>query len=236
MKIKVLHVLTDVNIGGAGHYLLSLLKSYDRENFRIEVALPLNSRLTPLVEALDVAVIELSEMPERSLSYHAIWAIGRIMTERRIDILHTHASLSGRIAAKLYSKPVIYTRHYCIQKSRFGAFGGFLANLFNRLLNDRVIATSPEVEKGLIEAGMPPSLITTIYNGVPPLRKFSDEEKSAALAKYGIANDAFVVSQVARLDPVKGHDHTLDAAKQLASYSKTANDPKIIILIAGDGP
>ncbi len=38
--IKVLHVLTDTNIGGAGRYLFNLLSSQDQDSFQIMVACP----------------------------------------------------------------------------------------------------------------------------------------------------------------------------------------------------
>ena len=53
-KIKVLHVLTDKNIGGAGRWLLYYLKYHDREQFDVRVVLPLGSQLIPAVKALDV--------------------------------------------------------------------------------------------------------------------------------------------------------------------------------------
>ena len=219
--MKILHILTDSNIGGAGHYLLSLLKSYDRDNFHIDVVLPEGSRLRPSVENTAVSVTELPYIKDRSFSLKAIVAIYRLLREKKPDIVHTHASFSGRIAAKMLGLPVIYTRHYCVSKHRL--------NFVNNLFSDRVVATAQEVAEGLIAAGTKPERITIILNGSPPLRWLSEEEKAAVRARYGISGDAFVVSQVARLDPVKGHDHSLDAAKILAK------DPQIVVLLAGDG-
>ena len=38
--IKVLHILTDTNIGGAGRLLVNYLHCFDREKFHIKVILP----------------------------------------------------------------------------------------------------------------------------------------------------------------------------------------------------
>lgn len=220
--MKIIHVLTDSNIGGAGHYLLAFLKAYDRNTFQIEVVLPVSSRLRPFVEAAEVNVIEVPHIQDQSFSVKGLGSLYRLFKEKKPDIVHTHASLSARIAAKLCGITVIYTRHYCLANNRLG--------FLNNLLNDRVIATAPEVTKGLLSAGVKPSQITTICNGVPPLRKFSPEEKEKTRARYKIPTDcSFVIAQVARLDPIKGHDHTLDAAKIL-SYHK-----EIVVLLVGDG-
>ena len=49
-KTKVLHVLTDRNIGGAGRWLLYYLKYHNREKFEVKVLLPHDSLLAEAVE------------------------------------------------------------------------------------------------------------------------------------------------------------------------------------------
>ena len=39
-RMKILHVLTDRNIGGAGRWLLYYLKYHNREKFAVQVVLP----------------------------------------------------------------------------------------------------------------------------------------------------------------------------------------------------
>ena len=54
---KVLHILTDTNIGGAGRLLVNYLHCFDRGAFLIKVILPVRSDLKPLVEAEGYEVI-----------------------------------------------------------------------------------------------------------------------------------------------------------------------------------
>ena len=49
--IKVLNILTDTNIGGAGRLLVNYLHNFDREKFDVKVVLPKNSALKPFVDA-----------------------------------------------------------------------------------------------------------------------------------------------------------------------------------------
>ena len=50
-KIKVTHILTDSNIGGAGRLLRYFLEEADREQFEYSVILPEDAALIPEIEA-----------------------------------------------------------------------------------------------------------------------------------------------------------------------------------------
>ena len=58
-KLKIYHVLTDRNIGGAGRWLLNYLKYCDRKTYDVRVVLPADSQLCPVVESLDIPVIKM---------------------------------------------------------------------------------------------------------------------------------------------------------------------------------
>ena len=218
---KILHILTDSNIGGAGTHLLNILKFYDRSRFIIEVALPQGSRLIPLVKETDTKVIEVPHMRDISFSIKTTLALVFQLAREKPTLIHTHASLAGRLAARFLRIPVLYTRHYCVDGGRRSGAS---------FLQDRVIATSPEVEAGLLRSGIKPQLITTINNGVAPLPPLDENERKTIRARYNIPPDAFVVSQIGRLTPVKGHEYSLNAMKLLFDINQN-----IVLLLAGDG-
>jgi len=231
--MKILHIITDANIGGAGRLLLAYLSECNRAAFDIEVALPEGSLLIPELVALNVSYIEVPHISARSFSVAGVRALYRVLCERKPDIVHTHASLAGRVAARLRGCKIIFSRHYCIyppdlKATRFPRKQ--IAGLVNRILSHAIIATSHEVEKGLIETGTAPEMITTICNAVPPVRIYSLEKKAAIRERYGIAQETFVVAQLARLDEIKGQDFSLDAAKILVK------DLGVLVLLAGEGP
>ena len=64
-KLKIYHVLTDRNIGGAGRWLLNYLKYCDRKTYDVRVVLPADSQLCPVVESLDIPVIKMDAMADR---------------------------------------------------------------------------------------------------------------------------------------------------------------------------
>ena len=56
--IKVLNIISDSNIGGAGKCVLNFLKYYDRKKFAVKVVVPRGSLLKPEIEKLKTDVIE----------------------------------------------------------------------------------------------------------------------------------------------------------------------------------
>jgi hypothetical protein len=63
--MKVLHVISDENIGGAGILLLNLLEHFDPSRIESRVALPRGSALIPRLEALGIACIPLAHNCDR---------------------------------------------------------------------------------------------------------------------------------------------------------------------------
>ena len=58
--IKVLNILSDSNIGGAGRLLVNYLHNFDRTKFDVKVVLPRSSQLIPFITAEKYDVIEIS--------------------------------------------------------------------------------------------------------------------------------------------------------------------------------
>lgn len=205
--IKVIHVISDTNIGGAGYVVLNCLKHFDREKFLVKVALPAGSLLKPEVEKLNYEVIETKYGADKSFDFRAISEFKKIFKAERPDVVHTHSSLSARIAAKRCEVRLrIYSKH-CI------AAAGKLHGTLGNKLSTHVIAVNPIAKDILIEAGVKSERVKVILNGVEPLRKLADDEKVAARAKFNIAENDFVFGMVARLVPFKGHKYFIDAAK-----------------------
>ena len=109
--IKILNVLTDSNIGGAGRLLVNYLHNFDRTRFDSAVVLPKDSRLIPAVRAEGYDVIETEYGRDESWDRRAVRELRRIIRDYQPDIVHTHSSLSARVAAWQCGVPArFYTR------------------------------------------------------------------------------------------------------------------------------
>ena len=100
-KLKIYHVLTDRNIGGAGRWLLNYLKYCNRETYDVRVVLPADSQLCPVVESLDIPVIKMDAMADSSYDKKAMAPLTELFRKDKPDVVHTHASLTARMAETL---------------------------------------------------------------------------------------------------------------------------------------
>lgn len=227
--IHVYQVVSDTNVGGAGRYLLNYIRYFDRNAYCVTVLIPENSSLKPLLEAFsDIRIIEVPYMADKSYDKRCVQFLRELFQKEKIDIIHTHASLSARIAAKKAGiKTVIATRH-CIEP--IGRFPmKTVKSILNNLLCDYYIAVSDAVTENLVKSGIKRKKIRAVFNGVEKVKEISPEEKQALRNQYNIGDET-VFGIFARLEPVKGHTYFIEAAKKFLESGH-----KGTFLIVGDG-
>lgn len=230
--IKVLNIISDSNIGGAGRCVLNFLKYYNREEFEVKVVVPRGSLLIPEIKKLDTGVIEADGIAEKSFSKEAVRNLKRIIKTENPDVVHTHGNLSGRVAAKLCGKKIIYTRHSVFPVSPKISKGiGKLANkMINEYLSDDIMAVAQAAKDNLTDGGISANKVKVILNGVEKVKECTEEENAETRIKYGINENDFVVGIMARMEPYKGHKYLVEAAEILKNKGKN-----IKVLIIGTG-
>jgi len=229
---KILHVISDTNIGGAGKILLTFLSNFNREEFDISVVLPKDSLLVPEVEKLSIRAIEIEGISDKSLGFSAIRKLKELFEEEKPKIIHTHAALSARIAAKIIKLKVVHTRHSVFDQPMYKKKFPYktLVGALNNYLSDSIIAVSPAAKFNLVEIGANQKKTIVVYNGIDGLTHLEEHEMHAMRQKFGISEEDFVCSIIARFEKVKGHEYVLKAAQMLQR-----EDPSVKILIAGSG-
>ena len=227
--MKILHICTDRNIGGAGIWITNLVKCLDKEPFESAVLLPEGAELAPILRQEGIEVTEVP-IAEKSLDIKAIFTLSRAISAFDPDIVHTHGSLSGRMAARLRGKKVIVTRHWVSlpEEAKKRGFATGLAGQANAKLADMFIATARQAAENLRESGIPAEKIRVIQNGVPPLSRLPESLAKEERERNGAAG--FTIGMLARLEPVKGHVYLLEAARILKEKGRD-----FTILLAGTG-
>ena len=185
--MKVLHVISDENIGGAGVLLTTLLRNFDRERVQSIVALPHGSALLERMQGLEVETVELKHPCDR-ISPSSMQELMGIIRKIAPEIVHANAALSARLAGRLMGKKVVHTRHCCFPPTGFLQSHGvrFLSGQWNRFLSHRVIATADAAAENLMLLGIPQKKITVIINGSEPVREVSDAELNFYRTKWAI--------------------------------------------------
>ena len=231
--IRILNIISDTNIGGAGRVILNYLRYADRNKFETLVAIPRGSLLKPLLEEAEVPVYEVDGMADCSYASQDVKALQTLIRRVRPDLVHTHGALSGRIAAKRCHVPVVYSRHSAFPvpaKLKYPP-GRWVNKLLNEHYADHIIAVSPATRDNLTEGGISPKKITVVMNGVAPVSPISDGEKAALRQSLGLGKDVFTFGILARIEDYKGHLYLVYAAKLL----KDRGYSNFRILVAGTG-
>ena len=229
-KMKVLHVLTDRNIGGAGRWLLYYLKYHNRDKFEVKVVLPHDSLLLPAVEELDVPVIAMEEMEDKSFDKKAMKALVKVFRQEKPDIVHTHASMTARMAARVALVPQIFNTKHCMESAPGPLPKKIIRRGVNATFSDKIIAVSRAVRRSMVRGGTHPEQIAVVYNGIERIPIPSAEEKADLLASFGGKEGEKAVGMVARLEEVKDHETFLEGAKKVLENRKDVR-----FYVIGDG-
>jgi len=227
--IKLCHVISDTNIGGAGRYLLAFLDNYDHDKFGVSVILPKNSKLKEHIPG----AFEVDGLAEKSFSVKGVREIKKVLKRLQPDIVHTHGALSGRIAGKLAGvKQVTYTRHSVFEPAANLTKGiGFQLNKWlNNWTCNKIIAVAKAAAQNMIDSGVDESKIEVIYNGVEPLGKRAKEQNEEFLRSIGAKIGIPTLVIAARITAVKGQKYIIEAAKTLKEKGIICQ-----IIIAGTG-
>ena len=226
----VVSVITDMNIGGAGRALLATIEGAGKR-FEHIVILPEGSALAGRLESVGSAFVKAHGLADQSFKPSAIFSLRRILRRLKPDIVHCHAALSARVAARFCGAKIVYTRHSVFDPKRSDTVfpKKQLLGFVNNSLADAVIAVSPAAAKNLTDTGVDPKKISVVYNGVYAVPPAGEDELKAARSRFGVSDGDFVVSAISRLEGYKGHSYMIKAAEALASY------PDIKFLFAGTG-
>lgn len=231
--IKVINILSDTNIGGAGRLLVNYLHNFDRTKIDGKVILPKDSQLKPYIEAEGYEVIETEHGRDKSFDMKAMREIQAILRREKPDIVHTHSAFSGKLAAFLCGVPVrFYTRHSAFpQPKKLTTFPGKQINGFiNSTLATDIVAVAEAAKDNLTETGVPEKKITVIINGSEEVRRTTAEEQAELKKSLGIAESTFVCGISARLEDYKGHSYLLDT---MAEVFRKHSDTMLLIIGGG---
>jgi glycosyltransferase involved in cell wall biosynthesis len=170
---------------------------------------------------------------EKSMDLRSILALRQVLMLVRPDIVQTHGSMSGRIAARACGARILYTRHsvFPISERLRSGPGHRVSGLLNRHYSDLNLAVSPAAADNLRQLGLRDKDIRVVMNGVAPMEGPSPEREEVLRQEFGLEKGCFTAGIFARLEPYKGQRTILEAAKLLKDQGK-----HLRIFICGMGP
>jgi glycosyltransferase involved in cell wall biosynthesis len=230
-SVRVLHVITGLNAGGAEHQL-GLLLGHQRSDAEV-VTLTNPGLVAQAIRAEGVPVYELDMGGNTDLT--ALPRLVRLIHDGQYDVVHTHlyrACVYGRVAARLAGVPLVLATEHSLGDERIE--GRSLTAGIRRLylaterMGAATIAVSSTVAGRLARWGVPAHRIHVIGNGIDAAAyAFDPMVRDRIRVALGIEPDRYVVGVVGRLVPGKRVEQALRA---LGGRSG------LVALVVGDGP
>lgn len=237
--IRVTHLITGLNTGGAEMMLYRLLSKHDRSRFRVEVVSmePLGA-LAERIRALDVPVYSL-DMPRGVPDARALLRLPLILRRAQAQVVQTwmyHADLLGGVVARaVTSAALVWGIHNSTlepgKTSRLTLATVEACARLSRYAPHKIICCS-QVAQALHERlGYDASKMVYIPNGFDlDLFQPGRTEGLALRQSLDIPSDAAVVGLFGRYDPQKDHTNFVQAAAILSR--KKAG---VYFVLCGDG-
>ncbi len=236
--IRVLHIITRLDVGGSTENTVISLTRMPRDAFACGLISGQTIDPPPgLTQSLTRAGASWTELPHLRRRVNpiadcwALWDLCRAVRTSRAEIVHTHSSKAGflgRLAARAAGVPhIVHTPHGHIFEGYFSPAATRIFAALERLAagwTDRIVTLSDEEARDHLRHGIGrPDQFVTIPSGVAL--------DAVAMTKAArLVPGAPVIGAVARLVPVKGLQYLIDAAPVVLREF-----PEARFLLVGEG-
>jgi glycosyltransferase involved in cell wall biosynthesis len=236
--VRVVHLITSLESGGAQAMLHRLVARIDRGRFAsVVVTLVDGGAVAERIRAEGVPVHGLGMRPGAPSPAGAARLV-RLLRRERPAIVQTwlyHADLLGLLAARVAGAPPVLwnVRSSNMETARYGRSTALTIRLCARLSAwpQAVLVNSEAGRAFHARLGYRPREWVSLPNGIDTARFRPDEGARAAIrAELGLAPDAPLIGLLARFDPMKDHGTFFRAAGLLARRRPDAR-----FLLAGKG-
>ncbi len=225
--MRVLYLINHAGKAGTEKYVYNLVKRFGGTETECFFAFNETGLLYEQMDDLGIPCFQV-EM-KNPFDIGAAKKIAAICKANKIDIIHSHYPRENYIAvlSRLFYPKVkaIYTCHLTLKTNA----AWWVTNKLITPHNAKIIAVCNNAKELLVENGVNPKKIDVIFNGIP----YDDEppKQSTIREEFGISDDTFVISILARYHMSKGLDFLVDSIAELDKMIKR----KYVLLIAGDG-
>jgi len=241
LPIRICHLITSLDTGGAERSLVNLVAAMNRDEFENEVITLLKPG--PMAQTLAQAGIPVTSMEigQYRLNPAALLSLIRYLRMKKPTILQTwlyRADFFGSVAG-LFAKPdhlVWNVRSSQINRPGIGRSTRYLAGLLAMLSRrpDAIIVNSHDGQRYHERIGYRPKQWVNIANGVD-LERFRPrrDERATLRTRLGIRADAAVIGLVARDHPMKDIETFLRDASR---FQQEHDNAKFVLCGDGLGP
>lgn len=243
-KIRVLHLIKTLDLGGAETNLFNLVEATDRERFDIHVGYSYGGQIEARFKKAGVRLFKYASASHRVKSLATLAIVARLVAYIRrhgIQIVHTHnfnSHIWGSMAAKIARVKIVEHVHdfRYLEPEDFARRRGESAQYrwikYLKNVSDRVIVLTDQNREFLTRRGFyEPARVRMIQNGIPVRPPAADHATPDDFARWGILSGAPVIFTAARIAPEKNLDLLFSVAPAVRKEV-----PGAVFLVAGEGP
>ena len=249
-NVKIIRIITRLNIGGPAQHAIFLTRSMQGDHFKTTLTTGVCGRgevdMMYLAKELGVEPIVVREMsrevnPLKDLA--ALFRIYKIIKKEKPDIVHTHtakAGTLGRLASILAGKAIrVHTFHGHSLEGYFGRIKNLVFAFIEKILarfTDRIIVLSKKQRDDLSQkyhiADQARFSIINLGLDLERFLQIGDAHSGKFRIEYNIDEEAVLIGIVGRLVEIKNHRMFLDAVKKIQTQAREKNYRFVIV---GDG-
>ena len=241
--LRVLQVVTRLNVGGPARHVLALSAALRRRGVDTLIAHgtpePDEGEIAPGLDQPSVRVVSMRRPLDPAADQRAITDLTRLMRRYRPDVVHTHLAKAGSLgrgaARRVGTSGIVHTFHGHVLEGYFASPSNAAFVLAERELarhTSALVAASTSTRDELLGLGigrperwhvvpLALDLAPVTAGAVAPLEARGWLDLPAGVPVVGI---------VGRLVPIKNHVLFIEAARQVL-----LERPDVVFAIAGDG-
>ncbi len=241
--MKILHIITTINRGGAENHLVELVTGQRKNQHDIVVIyLKGNGYWAEHMKNLGVKLYTLDI--ERYGGFFALWKVAQWIKYEKIDIIHAHmppAELYARIGLLIIRNkkiPFIITKHNDEPFYR-GLGHGFLGYWVAKR-SQAIIAISNAVKNYVCSPplNLPKKKVKRIYYGINKSLFYGKKTNHYfdMRQNWNLNENCLIIGTVARFVPQKGLHILLQAFAELVAKTQSNDQMLLRLVIVGQGP
>ena len=229
-KVRVLHVLGSLNLGGAESRIMDLFRNIDRSKIMFDFAVHNDGNCYYCSEAkkLGASIFVLPKFKGINyFKYKKAWEI--IFSSNIFNVIHGHMTTTSFVYLRLAKKFNIKKRIAHARSSNKDNFLKFLVSKLSRYFATELLAVSDYA--AISEFGKKNLKNTQItYNSFEASNFFYDQNYRHLIREKLNIEDKFVIGHVGRFHKSKNHAFLVRVFKEIMKYNKNS-----VLILIGEG-
>ena len=228
--VKILHLITSLEVGGAQHGLLLGFPRFDLNRYE-HIVCSIMGRMNMADQFRQAGIEVFSLGLKTKLDVGVAYRLNKLLRQLRPDVLHTyllHGNVLGRVMGKLAGVPVIISSERTIGQAR--RWGRLATKLTNPLTDAVEVNSKTGATAAVVDLGVPENKIKLVRSGFDIALFATSEKRQMYRSDFGIADSDHLVLFVGRMRPVKGAEFGLRAFA-----GAIAKQPNLRMILAGEG-